>query len=51
MPNSFAPAAEAAVVPAGLTRDEARRLLAEHGPNEILDREKHSFWRTLRDVF
>jgi Ca2+-transporting ATPase len=33
-----------------LSEDEARRRLAEHGPNAIEDRERRSFAATLREV-
>ena len=36
--------------PAGLTDDEAGRRLAEHGPNELADREQHGFLSTLRGI-
>lgn len=40
----------AATPPAGLGRDEARRRLAEHGPNELGDRERHGLLTTLKGI-
>jgi Ca2+-transporting ATPase len=34
----------------GLTEAEARRRLAEHGPNEIADRDQHGLLTTLRGI-
>ncbi|MCB2018149.1 MAG: cation-translocating P-type ATPase [Hydrogenophaga sp.] len=34
----------------GLREDEARRRLAQHGPNEIRDRERHGLLTTLKGV-
>ena len=36
--------------PEGLSEDEAKRRLAEHGPNELADREQHGFFTTLRGI-
>jgi len=40
----------AAPTPVGLGDEEARQLLAVHGPNEIRDREHHGLLATLRGV-
>lgn len=37
-------------LPEGLTEDEARARLAQHGPNEIESRERRVLWSTLADV-
>lgn len=37
-------------LPSGLSDDEAARRLQVHGPNEILDRERHGLLATLRGV-
>ncbi|RZJ08065.1 MAG: cation-translocating P-type ATPase [Rubrivivax sp.] len=36
--------------PFGLTDDEAARRLFAHGPNELQDREKHGFGKTLASI-
>jgi hypothetical protein len=37
-------------LPARITDAEARRRPAEQGPNKIADRERQSWWRTLRGI-
>ena len=44
------PASPAEPTHPGLSSEEARRRLAEHGPNEITDRESHGFLVTLRGI-
>ncbi|NLZ39978.1 MAG: hypothetical protein GX886_01755, partial [Comamonadaceae bacterium] len=36
--------------PAGLGSAEAKRRLAQHGPNELGDRERRGLLRTLRGI-